>query len=337
MAARRTLHWWLSNFVDWLRPEDRTEEKIRTQADEIRSRISGKAQEDGLVVRSTPNSGSFAKRTGLRRYMLGGLDVEGQDVDLPFVVSPKTKEGEKLTYLLDRFEEYAKKSYPLTERKPTKSSIQLDFSASKLRYDLVPMLATSDPQRQKLIRDDGTSVETSVQQHIEFTRDRTRKSGEMPGRVKFNECVRLVKWWRVIRSNESGLYAPSFLIDLLCADAFDAYGVTEHYPETMALWSARMAHVVSEQQRVAFSDFQDIPKKKGTGWEVLDPVNQENNIASRFGRADLETLADWFDEARDGWQRIQAHEKRGQESSMQAELEVLFGKPFKNHCEGEDD
>jgi len=333
MAARRTLHWWLSNFVDWLKPDETAEERIRSQADEIRIRIGGQARADELTIRSTPRSGSFAKRTGLRRHLTGGSEVEGQDVDLPFVVSPHTKEGEKLTYLLDRFEQYTAASYPGTRRKRTKSSIQLDFSGSKLRYDVVPMLATSDPQKQILIREDGSHVATSVQQHIEFIRTRTRVSNELEGRVKFNECVRLVKWWREFRSSESGLEVPSFLLDLLCADAFDRRSVNEKYPETMAGWFAWMAHQVSNRQRVAFSDFTRIPAPKAVAWEVLDPVNQENNVASRFTLAQLDTLADWFDDARDRWNRILRHEALGNETGMKGELIALFGTPFKHHCE----
>src|SRR5207249_4732677 len=119
--------------------------------------------------------GSFAKSTGLRRHLRGRSVVEGQDVDLPFVVKPRSADEEKLDSLLSRFERYAKQAYPETERKPTNSSIVLKFS-NELRYDIVPVLATAVADRQILIRANGDRRETSLQKHVEFTRERTRRS-----------------------------------------------------------------------------------------------------------------------------------------------------------------
>jgi hypothetical protein len=67
----------MSAFVDWIRADEAKVDTIRTQSTEIRSRISGQAEKDGLTVRSTPNSGSFEKKTGLRRHLQGDSDVEG--------------------------------------------------------------------------------------------------------------------------------------------------------------------------------------------------------------------------------------------------------------------
>jgi len=83
-----TLQQRLTTFVQWIATETSREDEIREQAGRIRERIAAKAREDNLTVRSMPNAGSFAKRTGLRRHLLGASVVEGQDVDLPFVVAP---------------------------------------------------------------------------------------------------------------------------------------------------------------------------------------------------------------------------------------------------------
>src|SRR5262245_16333746 len=96
LSTKSTSHRYLIRFVDWIKPDAETEESIRSQADDIRERIKARAIANGLTVRSTPWSGSFAKKTGLRRHMRGNHEVEGQDVDLPFVVSPQTKEGENI-------------------------------------------------------------------------------------------------------------------------------------------------------------------------------------------------------------------------------------------------
>lgn len=226
LSTRSQLHSRMIAFVDWIKAGDKDDIIIK-QSKEIRSRISGQAEKDGLTVRSTPNSGSFAKKTGLRRHFLGDSAVEGQDIDLPFVISPRDEEGAAIEELLNRFDSYARKSYPDTPRKPTRSSIQLDFVGTKLRYDLVPMLAVpDDDEAQILLRKNGERRRTSVQKHIDFVTRRNGLSNNLQGRVKFNECVRLIKWWREFRTIAPGQQrvlsdVPSIVIDLLCAHAYD--------------------------------------------------------------------------------------------------------------------
>jgi hypothetical protein len=339
LSTKSTSHRWLINFVDWIKPDPKTEEKIREQADEIRRRIKGKAEDDGLTVRSTPWSGSFAKKTGLRRHMRGDHEIEGQDVDLPFVVSPRTKEGENLDSLLDKFEKYAQASYPNTSRNPTKSSICLDFKATKLSYDLVPLLAVpGDDEAQVLVRKDGERRQTSVQKHIQFIKTRTDASNQQNGRVKFNEMVRLVKWWREMRQSESQVLneVPTILIDLLCAKAFDELGVDETYTETLSRWFGVIANVVRNRRRVRFGDFGATGEEvTGSLWTVLDPVNARNNVVpTSWKNVQIQELATWFEEARDAMARVIAADTAGDDSAVREELVALFGSAVKDHGEG---
>ena len=62
---------------------------------------------DAFVIVATPEAGSFAKHTGLRRHMRGNSEVEEQDVDFPFVIRPTGKDGDRIDELLRRFERYA--------------------------------------------------------------------------------------------------------------------------------------------------------------------------------------------------------------------------------------
>ncbi len=340
LSTKSASHGWLLNFVDWIKPEAETDEKIRKQADEIRTRIKEKAIADGLVVRSMPWSGSFEKKTGLRRHQRGNHQIEGQDVDLAFIVSPQTKEGEDIKTLLDRFERYAKESYPNTRRDPTKSSICLDFKSTKLSYDLVPMLAVEDDDNaQVLLRGDGELRTTSVQKHIDFIKTRTAKSNEQPGRVKFNEGLRLVKWWREMRQSQSAVLevVPTIVIDLLCAKAFDEYGVDETYTETLSRWFGRIAHLARQRKRVDFNDFASPSSSPGGGlWTVLDPVNPRNNVVpTSWKNLQLDELAGWFEEARDGMARVIAADIRGDSAAAGEELVALFGNAIEDHGEKE--
>jgi Second Messenger Oligonucleotide or Dinucleotide Synthetase domain len=341
LSTRSQLHSRMSAFVDWIKAGDK-DDTIIAQSKEIRLRICGQAEKDGLTVRSTPNSGSFAKKTGLRRHLQGDSAVEGQDIDLPFVVSPRDEEGEEIDELLSRFDRYASTSYPETQRKRTKSSIQLDFVGTKLRYDLVPMLAVpGDDEAQLLLRADGKRRRTSVQKHIEFVTRRNGLSNNLSGRVKFNECVRLIKWWREFRTGAPGRHrvlsdVPSIIIDLLCAHAYDRLQVEETYAGTLARWFDLLTRTIRNRERVAFSDFLRIPASSSAdAWSVLDPVNPDNNVVSQWDVFQIDELGDWFEEGYDIISRAIAADLREDPTASMEALVELFGNPFKHHCEAE--
>lgn len=337
LSTRSLLHKRMSAFVDWIRTDDDKMDTIRAQAAEIRLRIRGQAEKEGLTVRSTPNSGSFEKKTGLRRHLQGDSDVEGQDVDLPFVVSPHDEDGKKIGELLNRFFRYADASYPLTPKKKTRSSIQLDFVGTKLRYDLVPMLAVpGDDEAQILLRANGEPRRTSVQKHIEFVTRRTGESNLLKGRVKFNECVRLVKWWREFRQAHARVLedVPSIVLDLMCAHAYDRVQVRETYADTLAQWFSLLAATVQKRQRIAFKDFAPVPAaNQQAEWEVLDPVNPGNNVISQWGKLQVDELGEWLEESSDILNRVVAADLRGDDVASMESLVELFGNPFRHHCE----
>ncbi|MDC0709617.1 CBASS oligonucleotide cyclase [Stigmatella sp. ncwal1] len=337
LSTRSVLHRRMSAFVDWIRMDESKVETIRKQSAEIRLRIRGQAEKDGLTIRSTPNSGSFEKKTGLRRHLQGESDVEGQDIDLPFVTSPQDEGGKRIDELLNRFERYAAISYPETSRTPTRSSIQLDFVGTKLRYDLVPMLAVpGDDGSQILLRKNGEQRRTSVQKHIDFVTRRTGESNNLPGRVKFNECVRLVKWWREFRQVNARVLkdVPSIVIDLMCAHAYDHLQVRETYAETLAQWFSYLAATVQKRHRIAFKDFCPLPAVNSAAlWEVLDPVNLDNNIVSPWNQFQVEELGEWLEKSCDILYRAIAADLRGDEVASMTSLVEFFGNPFKHHCE----
>ena len=70
-----------------------------------------------------------------------------------------------------------------------------------------------------------------------------RHSDTLAGRVKFNECVRLLKWSRFIRIDAASSIdeVRTTLIELLCASAYDKLGVEATYTETLLKWSADRA------------------------------------------------------------------------------------------------
>jgi hypothetical protein len=264
VSAQNRSHRRLAAFVDWIKPEADTREAIRKQGGDIRRIIAGQATSDGLFIVATPEGGSFAKHTGLRRHMRGNSEVEGLDVDLPFVIKPTAKAGEKLDELLPRFANYAANSYPNTPRDVTSTSVELSFVASKLKYDLVPMLSASQADHQIILKKDGSRRVTSIVKHTEFVRRRTRISDERSGRVKFNECVRLLKWWRFARIGTTGSIEEvrTTLIELLCASAFDRLGVEPTYTETLFKWFGWLATVTARRMPISFNDYPSIEPER---------------------------------------------------------------------------
>ena len=333
-----TLHVRFCNFTSWIRPDPDKVDEIRNQRDEIKAKIKAKAEADQLIVRSTPASGSFAKSTGTRRHLLGGAEHDGQDVDCPFVIAGKDKDGDPQTELLSKFEEYAKACYPKTPVTKTKSSIKLEFVASKVDYDIVPMLAVDGTDdEQILLRADGERRRTSIQKHVAFTSTRTKASSEIQGPVAFNDGVRLIKWWREYQLTQDKLISeiPSFLIDLLCAKAFDLALVQRTYPETLVTWFDQIYAHANKRSDVAFRDF-GVPKPERitAPWRVIDPVNTDNNAVPKgWGGIQIDELADWAARARDKLQQAIAFEIRGRDGEAVALVAEVFGTSFTNHSE----
>jgi hypothetical protein len=326
------------NFIRWIRPDPDAAADAERQRGEVQSRIKDKAEKDGLMVRATPESGSFAKGTGLRRHMLGDAEHEGQDVDCAFVVNRRDEDGDVLTELLRRFDGYADQSYPTTPRKPTKSSVKLLFVVAKRNFDLVPLLAVEGkPEEQILLRANGERRRTSVQKHVEFVRARTKTCRQLPGRVTFNDGVRLAKWWREYQITRSKIldYVPTFLIDLLCAKAFDEVSVQADYPATLQGWFDKIHSYAFNRTSVTFTDFTAArPELVDAKWKVIDPVNPENNaVPQEWGGIKIDEFRDWARDARDKLQQAIAYDLRGRQAEALALMTDVLGPSFKNHSE----
>jgi len=337
LSTKSKLHSRLSTFVAWIAPDPQTRDEIEAQADEIRGRIMEKAAKDGLEITSSMKSGSFAKRTGLRRHMRGNAEVEGQDVDISFVVKPQGEQSFELQPLVNKFMKYADESYPKTEKESTKSSVKLKFT-NTLAYDLVPLFSTKEPEKQMLVRATGERILTSVQKHTDFVKSRTEESDKKKGVVLFNECVRIVKWWREFRCDEGNYLQeiPSIVIDLLCAKAFDQLSVKPTYAHTLAEWFTFLAHVVKKKEPVWFGKSKPNSTVVSTdSWQLLDPVNPENNIAKRFKPFEIDEFAEWLAIGRDTLSRSIAADMTGDDNRCLDQLVSLMGNPFKNHCDEE--
>jgi hypothetical protein len=332
-SPKSKLHTRIRNFVCWIAPAKETRDAIKKQADEIRSRIRKKAEGDGLTVTDTPYSGSFSTKTGLRRHLRGDSDIEGQDIDLPFVVK-KDRETE-FEPLIQRFKKYVEESYPNTKITVTKSSVKMEFEGTKLTYDIVPMFATDDPCKQLLIRENGETIKTSIQDHREFVRNRTKETKEEDGVVAFNDMIRLFKWWREHKQQDGGgIILPSFLINLLAAKALDKCKVNTNYPQTLSNWFSSIAFIVKNRETIWFNDYYKEPKPDSTKpWNVLDPVMADNSIVKSWSGWQVNELADWLQEASEIMNRAMVADSQVRDSDSLDQMKLLFGKIFSSHCD----
>ena len=192
LTTHSTLHGRMSCFVNWIAPDTNKKENNSSQAEKLIERVKKNAADDGIEVRATPKGGSDAKETGLRRHYMGHSEVDGYDIDIPMVIAPDDADGKELDELLTKFETYVRKSYPNSIINITNSSVNLILS-NDLAFDVVPMQATDKIDEQILIKKNGERLKTSVRRHREFTTNRTKLSKNSPGRVTYNECVRLLK------------------------------------------------------------------------------------------------------------------------------------------------
>src|SRR5262249_56578282 len=69
-------------------------------------------------------------------------------------------------------------------------------------------------------------------------------------------------------------------------------------------------------------------------WQVLDPVNANNNVVhTQWGNIELDEFASWFAAGRDAFNRLIAHESAGNDGTVDDILADLFGNPILTHEE----
>jgi hypothetical protein len=194
---------------------------------------------------------------------------------------------------------------------------------------------------QIILKKDGSRRLTSVAKHTEFVRRRTRESDNLTGRVRFNECVRLMKWWRYVRIGDTSPIEEvrTTLVELLCASAYDRLSVDRTYTETLFKWFSWLATVTAKRTTISFNDYATIePKRADPGgnrlWQVIDPVNANNNVVhTPWGNIELDEFASWFAAGRDAFSRLIAHEAAGNDGVVDDILVELFGNAVIDHGE----
>lgn len=326
----------MSHFVVWIAPDPKDTPDTRAHAKDVLATIKNKGLENEIPIVDTLIGGSFEKGTGLRRHMRGDHEIEGQDIDLVFVVDHEDNE-KYFTELVSKFTGLAEACYPKTEKRPTKCSVELSFVNPLVTYDLVPVYKTGRAKYQLLVRTDLERRLTSVELHTEFIKNRIKRSKATAGVVEFNECIRLLKWWRC-QFQESAFYAkeiPSTVIELLFAHVFDQKGVQKNYAETLVQWLWAASSIVEKKTPIFFNDYctgRPTLDQHGTVWSVIDPVNFENVVTKKWNAQQVQEFADGLKKAAANLQSaVKCNMFDNNTGSLEA-IEKVFGPAIKHHC-----
>ncbi|MEX0985440.1 MAG: CBASS oligonucleotide cyclase [Actinomycetota bacterium] len=258
----------------------------RDQVNALRTRLEAKIATNpdfGLV--KMLHAGSVAKGTALRTV---------NDLDVAVYVesaSAPPKDPDLVPWLADRLAE-ASPSMDREQFEEGEHCVTVNFRGTGLNVDVVPVLYEGDPDdRGYLVRKrTGDRILTSIPLHLDFVRSRRKEYG-----ANFTQLIRISKWWkRTMLATDPTFRFKSFMLELLWAHLADGgLDMTDYVVGLERFFT----HIVKTELsgRVAFSDYvaaADFPPSSSAPIEILDPVNPENNVASRYSDADRVRIVD---------------------------------------------
>jgi hypothetical protein len=226
------------------------------------------ARAEGIELLRFTYAGSMVHGTGLRHHRDRECSVPGQAADLVVELGPN-EVPDYATYL--RLAALAERCFAAAG-----AAAEHDFRRARLCWRLLPILAQRGDQPGEGIPqywvEPNRRIQTSVGAHSRDVRARTRASTEQVPSVAFNDCVRLLKWWRHARPPD-GVEARSFVLERLAIVAYDRLGAREGFAQTLLAWT----RLLSE------------PDARSDLHEQLEP-----SMIDRWSHAEYSALARWF-------------------------------------------
>lgn len=263
----------------------------KTEVDDQRKQVNTLRDRIETKVKSTPgyglvkclHAGSVAKGTALRnvndRDLAVYVEAEDAPDDLPGLV----------IWLRDRVVE----AYPTMSHDQIVAGarcVTVTFAGTGLTVDLVPVVYEGDENDVGYLieKDTGARLKTSVRQHLDFIRGRKKLYP-----VHLAQLIRFTKWWaRQEKKRNPHFKCKSFMLELIWAHLADGGTALNDYPAALEEF---FFHICKTQltEQIAFTDFHpgiSLPARGSSPIEVLDPVNFDNNVASRYEEADRTAL-----------------------------------------------
>lgn len=249
----------------------------REQVNRLRDRLALKIDADpayGLV--KSLHAGSVAKGTALRNV---------NDLDLAVYVKASeapAADAELVPWLADRLFE-ATTNMDRDQFEQQSHCVTVHYRGSGLDVDVVPVLYEGEANDIGYLikKETGDRLRTSTRLHLDFIASRRKAYGP-----EFLEVIRLTKWWKrqVIARVDPDFKFKSFMIELIWSHLVDKGVSVGDYPRAMESF---FEFIVKSglDDRIFFNDFvasSALPSRSSDPIEILDPVNYENNVGSRY-------------------------------------------------------
>lgn len=265
----------------------------RDKINDLRDRLAKwmKVYPDCGIVKSY-HSGSIAKGTALRT---------SSDADVVLYIrhtGPHKADRALSEWIAERL----RKAYPQMspeQIKPEEFSVKIIYKGAGFDVDVVPVFYEDDPDGKGWLvsKSSGRVVLTSIPMHLAFIRKRKNASSK-----HFAQVVRLAKWWAAQRkASDASFRFKSFMIELIYAFLADGGISMLDYPAALAAFFNYIVKTRLED-RIAFSDYYalaTLPRDVQDQIQIFDPVNPDNNVASRYTLTQRQMIVEAAQEALD--------------------------------------
>lgn len=289
------------------------------------------SQVDGLIARFSkvvdldPSLGvsKFIKTGSLRKgTVLRPRAGNGVDADVAVYIDLEETTRDVLDRLHDRIRRLLIACYP--NKNPADFVIQprtlgIAFRESELDIDLVPILPLQGPGDYGLQPSsrDKSLVKTSVTGQLEFIRAHKVRY------PYFTALVRLLKHWRNYKELQDSL--RSFTIELIVCYLQEKLG----NPASLFDGLLRFYLFLAQDQMTTPITFgRANPSNPGFAGDcvvVIDPVNYDNNVASKITPAECKEISSASEEA---WEFLTAGRNNARSGESMAYYRAAFGPSF---------
>jgi len=241
-----------------------------------------------VKITSVVKAGSFAKHTILRK-----TTEDPVDVDVVFYVSGRNVTQETLESLTTDIYEMLVNIYPtkaVEDFEIQKRAATITFVGTGLSVDIVPVVEIRErPGYGWQFGLDGSKNLTCAPCQVQFVRARKDKDAD------FRTLVRMAKKWR---NRQEVKPLKSFVIELILAYLLDTRGKGDPLEKRFCDFLLYIAQS-GLKDRIAFPENTVPYGVFADPVVILDPVNSQNNVASRITEAERQQIVAT---ARDAWE-----------------------------------
>lgn len=295
---------------------------LRQQVKHLVERLKTKINDDTDVrVVRTYRAGSLRKGTILRPH--GEINV---DADVVFYLNVNHVDPSEVEQLNDDFKELLISIYPQKVESDftlQPRTIGVRFVKSGLSVDLVPVMDIPDSGGDgwQPSFSGGDPVRTNTRKQLDFIYQRHL------GDADYRTLVRLAKGWRnhQIPEYQEMKKLGSFLIELIMAHVQDTQGVASNIEHGLErFWNYFLESGL--RLPITFADHTSTPEVSDDPVVVIDPANEENNVASRITEAMRQII---LDRAENAWEQVHIARAKPFKGSTLETWRQVFGQRFR--------